>query len=69
MVAGARNAEAPSARPSLLPAALAVFVAALLLVGESLLPGRLFLPLQPDDFPEWRAGADPHALAAHPHPD
>ena len=56
-------------RPSLLPAAVALAVVALLLVGESLLPGRLFLPLQPDDFPEWVAGADTLELQPHAHPD
>jgi hypothetical protein len=46
-----------------------VLLAALLLVGESLLPGRLFLPLQPDDFPDWAAGADARNLRPHLHPD
>ena len=63
------NAEARSARPSLRPAVAVVLLAALLLVGESLLPGRLFLPLQPDDFPEWAVGADARRLQPHPHPD
>ncbi|HTE06831.1 MAG TPA: hypothetical protein VK824_11580 [Planctomycetota bacterium] len=46
-----------------------LLLVALLLVGESLLPGRLFLPLTPDDFPEWQAGRDPSTLQRHPHPD
>ncbi len=64
-----RNFELPSARPSRWPAAGALALAALLLVGEALLPGRLFLPLHPADFPDWRAGADARGLHAHPHPD
>ncbi|HEX5011264.1 MAG TPA: hypothetical protein VFY71_12775 [Planctomycetota bacterium] len=69
MVARRWNAEARSARPSLRPAMMVVLLAALLLVGESLLPGRLFLPLQPDDFPDWSAGVETRQLQPHPHPD
>ena len=56
-------------RELLLPATLALAVACVLLLGESLLPGRLFLPLTPDDFPEWQAGRAPAALQHHPHPN
>lgn len=59
----------PAARPSRWPAAGALALAALLLAGESLLPGRLFVPLHPADFPDWRAGADARELRGHPHPD
>src|SRR5262249_28823765 len=56
-------------REILLPAVIVLVVLCTLLVGESLLPGRLFLPLTPDDFPEWQAGRDPATLQLHPHPN
>src|SRR5262245_6109 len=56
-------------REALLPAVLALAIACVLLVGESLLPGRLFLPLTPDDFPEWQAGRSDAVLQRHPHPN
>jgi len=67
---GAHRREAPEAaqRASLTSLALLVLLA-LLLVGEALLPGNLFLPLTPDDFPEWQAGRDPTTLQHHPHPN
>ena len=67
---GAHRSESPEAaqRASMTSLALLVLLA-LLLVGESLLPGRLFLPLTPDDFPEWQAGRDPTTLQHHPHPN
>ncbi len=46
-----------------------LLLAALTLVGESLLPGRVLLPLLPDDFPAWRAGRAPEELAEHPAPN
>ncbi len=44
-------------------------MAGLFLTGESFLPGQLFVPLTPDDFPAWQAGRDPDSLQAHPHPN
>ena len=48
---------------------LLLALAALLLVGEALLPDRAFLPLLPDDFLTWQIGAEPDMLARHPHPN
>lgn len=43
---------------------------ATLMLGESLLlPGRVLLPLLPDDFPAWQAGRDPAELVRHAHPN
>jgi hypothetical protein len=48
----------------------AVTLLATLLLAESLvLPGRVLLPLLPDDFPAWQAGRDPAELARHEHPN
>ncbi len=48
---------------------LVLALAATLLTVESLLPGNVFLPLTPDDFPAWSAGRRPEDLRAHPHPN
>ena len=53
----------------MVPAVAVVFLTALLLVGESFLPGRVMLPLAPDDFPAWAEGSDPADLRGHPHPN
>ena len=37
-------------------AAVVLLLASLGLVGESLLPERVLLPMVPDAFPAWRAG-------------
>ncbi|MHC5209488.1 MAG: hypothetical protein ACYTG2_02075 [Planctomycetota bacterium] len=43
---------------------------AVLLLAESLvLPGRVLLPLLPDDFPAWQAGRDPADLVGHENPN
>ncbi len=64
-----RDEEPQAARRASLTSLAIVALLSLLLVGEALLPGRLFLPLTPDDFPEWQAGRDPATLQHHPHPD
>lgn len=61
--------EQDVARGSLIPAVLAFAVVALLLLGESLLPGRIFVPLTVDDFPAWQAGRDPLDLLRHETPN
>lgn len=50
-------------------AVLVMALAAALLVGESLLPGRVLLPLLPDDFPDWSVGRAPEDLVRHPTPN
>ncbi|MHC4845706.1 MAG: hypothetical protein ACYTCU_06055, partial [Planctomycetota bacterium] len=73
MDADATSAEKPAERDvergSLIPGVLAIAFVALLLVGESLLPGRTFLPLTVDDFPAWQAGRDPLDLLRHETPN
>lgn len=50
-------------------AAAVLLLASLGLVGESLLPERVLLPMVPDAFPAWRAGIEPDQLAEHPAPN
>ena len=73
MDADATSAEKPEEqdveRGSLIPGVLAIALVALLLVGESLLPGRTFVPLTVDDFPAWQAGRDPLDLLRHETPN
>jgi hypothetical protein len=73
MDAAATNAEKPAEpdveRGSLIPAILVIAVVALFLMGESLLPGRTFVPLTVDDFPAWQAGRDPLDLLRHETPN
>ncbi len=56
-------------RNTMLAAAAAVLLTALALVGPALLPGSVFLPLLPEDFPAWGAGEAPAAVAHHPAPN
>lgn len=44
-------------------------LASLLLAESLVLPGRVLLPLLPDDFPAWQAGRDPSELERHAHPN
>ncbi|HZL99656.1 MAG TPA: hypothetical protein VFD43_05315, partial [Planctomycetota bacterium] len=48
---------------------IALAVLALVLLGESLLPGAALVPLAADDFEAWTAGRDPDDLRGHPHPN
>ena len=47
----------------------AIVALALVLLGESLLPGRALVPLVPDDLQAWAAGKDPLDLRGHPFPN
>jgi hypothetical protein len=63
-----RDDATARARPTL--AGLLVVVAlSLVLLAESLVPGRALVPLVADDFEAWGAGKDPADLRGHPHPN
>lgn len=61
--------QKPVPRSASVVACLALGLVCLLLVGESLLPGSVLLPLLPDDFPDLAAGEDPETLVHHPAPN
>ena len=63
-----RDEDTARARPPL-AALLAVAALAVLLLGESMVPGRALVPLAADDFEAWTAGKDPADLRGHPHPN
>jgi len=67
--ATALSPPARSTRSWLLGGWLLIALVAALLLGESFLPGQVFLPLALDDFPDWAAGREPDDLLHHSHPN